>query len=121
MFAVTDEVWAQIGADSAVLCVGCLENRLDRVLGSDDFPPVAVNDDHATDSVRLRTRKGSGRRTEELYRIAVDAILDLGADVAATAATLHLDAAVLALMVDQASPARVFDPSRVLIDEPGGD
>jgi hypothetical protein len=106
MFMVTDEVWAQIGADSAVLCVGCLEDRLDRLLAPEDFPAVALNDDHPTDSVRLRTRKGSGRRTEELYRIAVDAVLDLGVDLAATAATLDLDAAVLALAVDQAQFGR---------------
>jgi hypothetical protein len=106
MFIVTDRVWAETGAGLGVLCVGCLEDRLDRVLGPDDFPPVSLNDDHATDSVRLRTRKGSGRRTEELYRLAVDAVLDLGADAAATAATLQLDAGVLPLMVDQAQFGR---------------
>jgi len=106
MFMLTDAVWAETGAGEAVLCIGCVEDRLDRVLEPDDFPPVSLNDDRPVDSVRLRTRKGSGRRTEELYGIAVDAVLDLGVEVAAAAATLHLDAAVLALMVDQAQFGR---------------
>jgi hypothetical protein len=99
---VTDAVWVAGGAGLGVLCVGCLEERIDRSLEPEDFPPLALNDDHETDSVRLRTRKGSGRRVEPLYRLATDAVLDLGANVDAAAAALGLDAGVLALCVDQA-------------------
>ena len=98
----TDAVWAAGGAGSDVLCVGCFEERLGRTLEPADFPPLPVNDDDETDSVRLRTRKGSGRRVEALYRLATDAVLDLGTDVDAAASALEIDAGVLALCVDQA-------------------
>lgn len=105
---VSDAVWAATGAGSGFLCVGCVEERLDRCLEPDDFPPLPVNDDDETDSVRLRTRKGSGRRVEALYRLATDAVLDLGANVDAAAAALGLDAGVLALCVDQARFGRAM-------------
>jgi len=104
---VTDAVWAEAGAGSDVLCVGCLEERVGRSLEPADFPPLPVNDDDETDSVRLRTRKGSGRRVEALYRLATDAVLNLGTDVDAAAAALEIDARVLALCVDQAQFGRV--------------
>jgi hypothetical protein len=104
---VTDAVWAEAGDVAGFLCVGCLEERLGRVLEPADFPPLPANDDEETDSVRLRTRKGSGRRTEDLYRIAVDAVLDLGVDSAQAAEVLGIDAGLLEICVDQAKFGRV--------------
>jgi hypothetical protein len=98
---VTDEVWAAAGAADS-LCVGCLEERLGRQLVPEDFPALPLNDDHETDSVRLRTRKGSGRCVERLYGLGVKAVLDLGVDAAVVAARLGLDGPLLGTWVDNA-------------------
>ena len=44
-YMVHDEVWQAAGMDEGMLCVGCLETRLGRMLGADDFPRVPVNDE----------------------------------------------------------------------------
>ena len=97
---VTDEAWVAAGAPEGSLCVDCLEERLDRVLEPDDFPPLPLNDDEETDSVRLRTRKGSGRQTEPLYSLATNAVLDLCVDVDVAAQALRLDAGLLGVWVE---------------------
>ena len=75
MYMVVADVWAQAGAGDGFLCVGCLEDRLGRVLEPDDFKRVPLNDDDELDSIRLRLRKGSGRFTEPLFQQAVRAVL----------------------------------------------
>jgi hypothetical protein len=97
---VADEVWDAVGAPDGSLCVDCVEERLDRALEPDDFPPLPLNDDEETDSVRLRTRKGSGRRTEPLYTLATAAVMDLGTDVDVAAERLGLSAELLAIWVE---------------------
>jgi hypothetical protein len=59
-YMLFDAVWAQAGGGDGFLCVGCLEDRLDRRLTPDDFLAVPLNDDSELDSVRLRSRKRSG-------------------------------------------------------------
>jgi hypothetical protein len=78
------------------LCVECLERRIGRLLEPDDFPPLPLNDDEECDSVRLRTRKGSGRHTEALYQLALAAMLELGREASVAADALGLDAELLA-------------------------
>ena len=49
-YMVTDEVWIaaipSIFDQPAMLCIGCLEGRLERTLKSDDFTDCEVNSDH---------------------------------------------------------------------------
>lgn len=97
---VDDAVWAQAGDAQGWLCIGCLEERLGRGLTPDDFPPIPSNDDNRIDTVRLRNAKGSGRATEPLYMLAVDAVLDLGADPELAARRLDLDLAMLKLWIE---------------------
>ena len=104
-----DEIWAEAGDVEGVLCVGCLEERLGRVLTPEDFLPLPVNDDDELDSVRLRTRKGSGRAVEALYRIATGAVLDLGVGSEALAEGLGIDGRVLEVRVDSANVAEVLE------------
>ena len=60
-YMVKDEVWdAAVGPDSFLrdffLCVGCLELRLGRRLGADDFSDVPLNEIDGGQSPRLRDR-----------------------------------------------------------------
>jgi carbamoylphosphate synthase large subunit len=103
---VTDAVWAEAGDVAGRLCVGCLEERIGRVLTPEDFLPLPVNDDDELDSVRLRTRKGSGRAVEALYQLGATAVLELGVDSANVAEVLELDGRLLAIRVDQARFSR---------------
>lgn len=57
-FMVWNELWSQVGAADGVLCVGCLERRLGRVLVPDDFTPgLRVNVPSSWDTLRLAARK----------------------------------------------------------------
>lgn len=42
-YMVHDEVWRASGMNEGMLCIGCLEARLGRMLGAADFPSVPVN------------------------------------------------------------------------------
>ncbi|MCA6095150.1 hypothetical protein LE181_23655 [Streptomyces sp. SCA3-4] len=57
-YMVHDSVWQCAGiVEDSVLCVGCLEARLDRRLLHTDFTPVALNDpDYGHHSERLLSR-----------------------------------------------------------------
>lgn len=99
-FMVLDAVWAAAGDVDGYLCIGCVELRLGRVLTPDDFTPVGLNDDDPCDSVRLRTRKGSGRAVTALYGLAALAVVDLGLDSAHVAEVLGLDAQLLEVHAD---------------------
>ena len=103
---VTDAVWAEAGDVAGRLCVGCLEERLGRVLTPEDFTALPVNDDDECDSVRLRTRKGSGRAVEGLYQVGTTAVLELGVDSANVAEVLELDAKLLEVRVEGARFSR---------------
>ena len=105
-YMVTDAVWAEAGDVAGRLCVGCLELRLGRVLTPEDFPPLPANDDDECDSVRLRTRRGSGRAVEALYQLGTTAVLDLGVDSANVAEVLELDAKLLEVHVEGARFSR---------------
>ena len=105
-YMVTDAVWAEAGDVAGRLCVGCLELRLGRVLTPEDFPPLPANDDDECDSVRLRTRRGSGRAVEALYQLGTTAVLDLGVDSANVAEVLELDAKLLEVRVEGARFSR---------------
>jgi hypothetical protein len=98
----SDEIWASAGDVEGVLCIGCLELRLGRVLTVEDFPPLPANDDSETDSVRLRTRRGSGRCVAALYGLAAAAVLELGIDSPRVAEVLGIDGRLLAVRVDSA-------------------
>ncbi|WP_189456031.1 hypothetical protein [Streptomyces abikoensis] len=86
-YMVHDSVWQCAGiAEDSVLCVGCLEARLDRRLLHTDFTPVALNDPdygHHSERLlsRLRPRAAAGRaRTErsenEFAQTGADRTLD---------------------------------------------
>ncbi len=59
-YAVLDSVWESAGLDEEVLCVGCLERRLGRILISEDFNKEApINSfDFSFMSDRLKKRLG---------------------------------------------------------------
>src|ERR1019366_2224390 len=101
-YMTRDEIWAEAGDVEGGLCVGCLEERLGRVLTPEDFLPLPVHEDDELDSVRLRTRKGSGGAVEALYRIATGAVLDLGVGSEALAEGLGIDGRLLEVRVDSA-------------------
>lgn len=42
-YMVHDELWEEYGCDLGVLCVGCLENRMNRQLTPADFTDYPVN------------------------------------------------------------------------------
>jgi hypothetical protein len=101
-YQVTNAVWEQARGGHRCLCISCLEDRLDRALEREDFPPLVVNDDSELDTVRLRLRKGSGRCTEALYVLAQHAVLDLGIDQDLAATVLGLDSGLLSTWVSNA-------------------
>jgi len=41
-YMVTDQVWSSV-ADRGMLCIGCLEKRLGRMLHARDFTDVPIN------------------------------------------------------------------------------
>jgi hypothetical protein len=56
-YTVHDEVWLLANPqDSGMLCIGCLEMRLGRVLTSADFPRYAINTGYFEQSIRLSDR-----------------------------------------------------------------
>lgn len=58
-YMVQKPVWQQAGAGRAMLCVGCLEARIGRVLTPDDFPVLPINSPGGfPHSERLRARMG---------------------------------------------------------------
>jgi hypothetical protein len=105
---VTDELWKEAGDVAGYLCVGDLEQRLGRTLEPEDFPPLPINDDDECDSVRLRTRKGSGRAVEALYALAAAAVVELGLDSAHVAEVLGLSGELLAVHIHGARLGRVL-------------
>lgn len=60
-YMVTDEIWAEVGMtpNGGMLCIGCLEDRLQRRLTRSDFPNYPVNSGpYFKRSERLRDRLG---------------------------------------------------------------
>lgn len=59
-YIVTREIWEQYGPkkNEGCLCIGCLEDRMDRRLVPGDFTDVPVNTDGGHRSERLRDRMG---------------------------------------------------------------
>jgi hypothetical protein len=115
-YMVTDEVWQEAGSVESFLCVACLEDRLDRSLEPADFPAFPLNDDNELDSVRLRVRKGSGRNSEALYKLATAAVVDVGRDEQEVAGLLCLDLGMLRVWV---SNARIAAEIRAEIEAEG--
>jgi hypothetical protein len=61
-YMVKSDVWDAAVPDdphdmSVLLCVGCLEGRLGRRLGPEDFTAVGINEPGPLDSPRLRDRR----------------------------------------------------------------
>jgi hypothetical protein len=56
-YMVHDSVWLAAGMKRGMLCIGCLELRLDRQLVPQDFPYLRINELDPWDSTRLRARK----------------------------------------------------------------
>jgi hypothetical protein len=126
-YMVRGAVWRDAGDVDGYLCIGCLELRLGRVLTPQDFPPLGANDDDPCDSVRLRTRKGSGRAVTALYGLAAGAVLELGLDPPHVAEVLGLSPDLLGVHVDGARFSRAAvaedadDEAGALGAEPSGD
>lgn len=59
-YMVHDEIWALAGLDvcDGMLCIGCLERRLDRELTRADFPDVPINQGFFPQSQRFLDRLG---------------------------------------------------------------
>lgn len=55
-YMVADDLWAAAGDVPGMLCIGCLETRLGRMLTRDDFTGAPVNADLWPQSSRLRAR-----------------------------------------------------------------
>lgn len=45
-YMVTDEVWESASLENGMVCISCLELRLQRTLQKNDFTDVPVNTDH---------------------------------------------------------------------------
>lgn len=60
-YMVTDAVWRAtgLGKRDGMLCIGCLETRLNRRLAPQDFPPFPINSGFFAQSTRLRERLAS--------------------------------------------------------------
>jgi hypothetical protein len=57
-YMVRDSIWQDAGMHPrGILCIGCLERRLDRQLVPKDFPDVPINRPDPRDSSRLRARR----------------------------------------------------------------
>jgi hypothetical protein len=58
-YEVDHDLWDRCGAGAAMLCIGCLESRIERRLTPADFPDCEVNNTHLSlKSRRLRDRLG---------------------------------------------------------------
>jgi hypothetical protein len=58
-YMVHDSMWERHGVDLDMLCIGCLEKRIGRILKKTDFTKYPVNTDLTMRrSSRLRTRLG---------------------------------------------------------------
>jgi len=58
-YMVSKDLWqssVKEDEEDGMLCIGCLETRIGRLLTPDDFPPIPVNKWPASD--RLRSRQG---------------------------------------------------------------
>jgi hypothetical protein len=57
-YMVRKAVWEESGMEryGGMLCIGCLENRLGRMLNSEDFTDAPIN--HCPGSARLMSRRG---------------------------------------------------------------
>ena len=58
-YMVNDDVWTVHGVNTGMLCIGCLEHRMNRQLTSNDFSNCAlniVNNNHYDQSQRLVDR-----------------------------------------------------------------
>lgn len=67
-YTVHDKVWLSAHPDDyGLLCIGCLETRLGRLLTSEDFPRYPINTGAFRQSERLKDRinseQGSSRTT----------------------------------------------------------
>lgn len=69
-YMVTHAVWKEAQRDKAMyfLCIGCLEQRLGRLLTSDDFSDVPLNYINGRNSERLNDRLGEKFKNEENFR-----------------------------------------------------
>lgn len=56
-YMVNEAVWDAAGGARGVLCIGCLELRLGRVLTPDDFANLPINCPSPWDTARLANRK----------------------------------------------------------------
>lgn len=45
MYMIRPELWNLFGAGKRMLCIGCLENRMERFLVADDFTGAPINTD----------------------------------------------------------------------------
>lgn len=61
-YMVHDHIWAEAGMTSngGMLCIGCLESRLDRDLTPSDFTDALLNSMRFMRSAHLRHRLGLG-------------------------------------------------------------
>jgi hypothetical protein len=58
-YTVYDDIWLTAHpADQGLLCIGCLESRLGRLLTADDFPCYPINNGAFRQSARLLNRLG---------------------------------------------------------------
>lgn len=57
-YFVTTEIWLQaVDSANGMLCIGCLEKRLGRILDKEDFPNITINSVRFNDkSQRLMSR-----------------------------------------------------------------
>ena len=55
-YMVHHDLWESAGATDGMLCIACLEERLDRNLAPGDFLRCPVNDNPRRRSHRLRSR-----------------------------------------------------------------
>ena len=57
MYMVYYRVWQAAGMRQGFLCIGCLERRLGRRVGPEDFTKVPINRPSPWDTERLASRK----------------------------------------------------------------
>jgi hypothetical protein len=54
---VKNTIWLEAGNVEGYLCIGCLEQRLGRMLNLNDFTSAPVNSPSPWDTARLASRK----------------------------------------------------------------
>jgi hypothetical protein len=66
LYMVHDLIWAVYGGGRGMLCIACLESRMERQLKPGDFTDFPINRGNLPQSPRLKRRCGEGTHCQIL-------------------------------------------------------